>query len=335
MGLVLIALAFSHYQSDSTAFVYRYLLVAMLCIHIWFSVQKVLELKALHLLGMALLVVSATAFVSIAQQTGSFDLLIFANIMFLFLLVPMVPWGLREAVIVIFAVYSLLSLSTGLSKFRFDTETMLTLQYLMLCSGLIGLVQVVLAVRVRKNDITARFDLDRTEAHLRKLSMVDPLTGAWNRRFISPGLANLVSRFGANEAQLVYCLFDFDDFKQLNDRFGHEFGDHVLKEFCKTFLDLLKENGYILRLGGDEFALILCHPDAETFIREAIETFQKNILVNDKYNNLAVGVSYGLVTAPLKDTADLNALYRCADNLLYRQKKQRKGISEQLQTAIG
>ena len=325
--LVFIALGFSLLQGYPKPFVYSYSLVVCLAIHIDFSAGKINELKALQLLGMALLVISATAFVSIAHQTGGFNLLIYANIMFLFLLVPMVPWGLREAVIIVITIYALLSLSTGatgMTKTRFDSDTLITLQYLMICCGLISTVQVALGIRIRKDDLSARYDLETTEAHLRELSMIDPLTEAWNRRFIPTALVELTNRFGSERKELAYAVFDIDDFKLLNDQLGHDFGDLVLQQFSQVFLHSLKDYGYLFRLGGDEFALIMVHANPDQFISDTLKRIQKKITSTSGQQNTVVEISFGRVTATLAENADLDLLYKRADNLLYERKKRRK-----------
>jgi len=334
LGLVSIAGVFSFYQAKPVPFFYSYSLVAILCIHIWISVHKIEELKALHLLGMALLVVSATAFVSIAHQTGTFGLLVSVNIMFLFLLVPMVPWGLREAVIIIFAVYCLLSLSTGLSTISYSSETLITLQYLMVCSALISVGQVVMRIRMRKSELTSFFDLHNTETHLRKLSVLDSLTGAWNRRYFSTALTSLVGRFTASQSELVYVLFDFDDFKYLNDTFGHNFGDYVLKVFSETFGAHVKDTGFFFRLGGDEFSLILCHPSPDEFVAEGIRLFRERVSNDNQIPGVNVGISYGLVVAALSEDTDLTQLYKDADKILYRCKRQSKKTKKKSEVRI-
>ncbi|MEE9398291.1 MAG: GGDEF domain-containing protein [Methylococcales bacterium] len=325
--LVILALGFSLLQGYPKPFVYSYSLVICLAVHIDFSAGKINDLKALQLLGMALLVISATAFVSIAHQTGGFSLLIYANIMFLFLLVPMVPWGLREAISIVITIYTLLSLSTGatgMTKTLFDSETLITLQYLMICCGLISTAQVALGVSVRKDDLSARYDLEKTEVHLRELSMIDPLTEAWNRRFIPTALAELTNRFGAEKRELAYAVFDIDDFKLLNDQLGHDFGDMVLQQYSQIFLDRLKDYGYLFRLGGDEFALIMVHIDPDQFISDTIKRVQEKIRSTSGQKNTLVEISFGRVTATLAENTNLDLLYKRADNLLYERKKQRK-----------
>ena len=99
-GLVLVAtLAHAQLQLDSY-YLQAYALVGALCIHIYLSASQIKEVRGLYLLGMALLVISATALVFVAHRTGHISPLLLANVLLLFVVIPMVPWGLREATIV-------------------------------------------------------------------------------------------------------------------------------------------------------------------------------------------------------------------------------------------
>ena len=251
------------------AYLYGYGLVALLAAHIYFSARSIGDIKVLHLLGITLLTVSATAFVSIAHQTSHVSGLLLANIMLLFMIVPVVPWGLREGTTVVFIIYSSLTLSIGSVIERFDTDTLWTLQFFMGAAAMISLALVARGVGVRKNDISARFDLEQAREHLFRLSNIDPLTGAWNRRYLPQAMDNLVERFGDGVRQFCFAVFDVDDFKILNDTYGHEAGDAVLVCVSEAFTTRLNDNGYFLRLGGDEFALMLVHEDPTAFIQAA------------------------------------------------------------------
>lgn len=323
LGLILTALLFYLRLGLEPVYLYAYGLVAALALHVYFSARTLGELKVLYLLGITLLTISASAFVSIAHQTNSFSILLFANIVLLFMAVPIVPWGLREAGAVIFIIYILLTLSTGGVADRFNSDTLWVLQFLMLAAGVMSIVQVARSVRVRKDDITARFDLEQARAHLYQLSNIDPLTGAWNRRYLTTALARLVDDYGESGQDLQYALFDIDDFKQLNDSCGHDFGDRVLQCIGEKFTQCLSGNGHLVRLGGDEFALLL----VETQPHELIDSILKSI--SEEFEDapgcdLPVTLSYGLSSAPLGADAPLEELYVRADEALYRSKRNKK-----------
>ena len=309
------------------AYLYGYGLVALLAAHIYFSARSIGDIKVLHLLGITLLTVSATAFVSIAHQTSHVSGLLLANIMLLFMIVPVVPWGLREGTTVVFIIYSSLTLSIGSVIERFDTDTLWTLQFFMGAAAMISLALVARGVGVRQNDISARFDLEQAREHLFRLSNIDPLTGTWNRRYLPQAMDNLVERFGDGVRQFCFAVFDVDDFKILNDTYGHEAGDAVLVCVSEAFTTRLNDNGYFLRLGGDEFALMLVHEDPTAFIQAATTDLQSRVQdsFGDDTHGPQVNMSVGQATALLQSSASLTQLYKEADAALYEDKESRRG----------
>ena len=324
-GLIVFAIPVYVELNLSPIYFYTYSLIAVLALHIYFSAHRIDKIRELYLLGITLLTISATAFLSIAHHTSSFSVLLFANIVLLFMAIPMVPWGVREASLVIFIIYALLTLSTGGVPERFGHETLWVLQFFMLAAAITSIAIVARVVRVRKDDISARFDLEKARAHLYELSNVDPLTGAWNRRYLPTAISQLLIDFSGKAEFFHYALFDIDDFKQLNDTYGHDFGDKVLKCFGERFFDVLDGNGYLLRFGGDEFALLFVHDEPENFIDKVLLKIEKEF---DK--DRPVKMSYALVSAPLCQDTTLTALYNRADQSLYKNKKQAKTASEEI-----
>lgn len=105
-------------------------------------------------------------------------------------------------------------------------------------------------IRTLVRDITARKEM---EARLEEMSVRDPLTGCFNRRYIDQRRAELEQE-GANWACL---LFDLTGFKAINDTYGHAEGDRVLVAFAHFLLRLHRSDDILVRLGGDEFALFV------------------------------------------------------------------------------
>src|SRR5713226_3158928 len=90
-----------------------------------------------------------------------------------------------------------------------------------------------------------------------KLAMLDPLTGLHNRRFAQERLAADIARSQRVGHSLTALMFDLDDFKQLNDRYGHLAGDLPLKEFAKRLTKAIRGSDLAVRVGGDEFLALL------------------------------------------------------------------------------
>ncbi|WP_040228549.1 GGDEF domain-containing protein [Bhargavaea cecembensis] len=151
------------------------------------------------------------------------------------------------------------------------------------------------------------------------LSRRDPLTGAFNRR----SLAEYVHRLARQgKGRFAVILFDLDDFKQINDRFGHETGDAVLKNFAGELKTFIGKRGIIARWGGDEFLAVVRDP-GETFKTELAFEATQQLGRLSYQGGRPVGVSFGIAVFP-EDGADLEKLVDAADQAMYENKYERK-----------
>jgi diguanylate cyclase (GGDEF)-like protein len=176
-------------------------------------------------------------------------------------------------------------------------------------------------------------EFKRTENKLRRLAETDPLTGAVNvRRFEAIAHAELrrSARFG-KEASLA--IIDIDDFKAINDTFGHVVGDDVLRKFVKTVTGTLREVDVVARIGGDEFAILM----PETSVGEAAVPLERiaalcRSLVIDR-ENLTLCLTFSSGVSAMTPGLDLREILRSADKLLYKAKRDDGGRVEALDDA--
>jgi diguanylate cyclase (GGDEF)-like protein len=155
------------------------------------------------------------------------------------------------------------------------------------------------------------------------LSRTDALTGLANRHGIREQLEPL---FRDEELRGALLIMDLDNFKQVNDLFGHREGDHVLENFADTLVSTLPPEAFISRYGGDEFVVFLPNTSKELSCELAgrIQAEVKTRL--DKYvSNCHFGVSFGAVYVP-EDGHDWGTLFAKVDELLYFNKRQNKGL---------
>lgn len=152
----------------------------------------------------------------------------------------------------------------------------------------------------------------------------DMLTGLWNRNYI----VNFINKFSAKESvhKGVFMLLDMDNFKGVNDTFGHAIGDRVLIQVSEALKCELDRDIILSRLGGDEFALFIDKEVDAAKVRvladrilDCVEDTIKDIL-SDK---IAVSVSIGIAGFP-EDGKDFNCLYANADKALYHVKQNGK-----------
>jgi diguanylate cyclase (GGDEF)-like protein len=303
-----------------TAYTYTYSLLAALALHVYLSSAKVDQLRALHLLAMLLLVVCGSSLVLLAQRLGQLHAILFLSVAVLIMLVPVVPWGLREAVLTTGAIYLMFTASTWLSRMRFAALDLWVLQCLMLVAALIALSLVARALAVRKHDLAMRFDLERAKRELTELAHRDHLTGAWNRRHIERDFDRTVARHHAAGLDSWFGLFDIDRFKAINDTCGHGRGDEVLCAVHAAFSHLSGDLEYLARLGGDEFALLMCGPDAQKRVEQALRGVASK-LATPLPGGLVPTVSLGLVLLPVQGGLSFDQAYRLADELLYEAKR--------------
>ena len=157
---------------------------------------------------------------------------------------------------------------------------------------------------------------------LQRVAAIDALTGLYNRRFGLERLSQEFSRSVRSHEPLGVVLFDIDKFKTVNDTYGHEAGDRVLKVVANGVKAVLREGDILMRYGGEEFLAVL--PGAgEADVRglgERIRRVVESSVVSDGAAEIHVTVSLGAVSHPIIDVADIDDLIRHADDAMYRSK---------------
>jgi diguanylate cyclase (GGDEF)-like protein/PAS domain S-box-containing protein len=171
-------------------------------------------------------------------------------------------------------------------------------------------------------DITDHRDLtDRLE----HAATHDHLTGLATRPLLDSKIEGLLSGRRRNDGDSAVLLVDLDDFKGVNDTYGHLTGDAVLLKTAQRLQSLVRSNDLVVRLGGDEFVVVLTsvgHPDrAIDIARRIVESIASPIYVGDE--RLRVSASVGVVIVEEHESAD--ALLDDADRALYRAKHNGRG----------
>ncbi|HIP53282.1 MAG TPA: GGDEF domain-containing protein [Chromatiales bacterium] len=320
------ALVYATIGSD-TVYVYTCGLLALFSVHMALSSNVVKQSRVLHLLGMTLLVVIGTAFVLLAHRLGAFNTDLYISVVLLFMVMPLVPWGLREAVVAITLVYAVFTMSTLSVQGRFDAYTLWMLQFLMLAGAMVTLTVVARGVDVRKQDIRLRFELERARKEMELLSNKDPLTETWNRRYLDSHCSMLLDQLKQQSAGGIYFgLLDVDRFKQINDTLGHGVGDEVLRELVRSIKKVVGNNGYLFRIGGDEFALLVRDPEPVSLVRRAVDMVNASPGLRAMRGDNEVNVSCGFLPIEQCGSDALERIYSEVDKLLYCEKsaKQRK-----------
>ncbi len=149
---------------------------------------------------------------------------------------------------------------------------------------------------------------------------VDPLTSLFNRRGFSDLSARMIEREAGLGRPVSVLIFDLDHFKSVNDRFGHQAGDEILKLFARILVHTLRVTDIVARIGGEEFAALLpCSTEDAVTAAERIRDTFDNAGVQVDGVPLPTTVSIGVASG--ERAIDLNALLAAADTALYRAKR--------------
>lgn len=167
---------------------------------------------------------------------------------------------------------------------------------------------------VTSQDISQRIKM---EEELQKLATVDSLTGIYNRHKTNKEIEIEITRATRQEGSFSLVMFDIDNFKNINDTYGHDVGDYILQELSSLVLKQIRESDRFGRWGGEEFMLLL----PTTMSEKAINVSQKLRKIVESYQFSKVGqvtVSFG-VSSFEKEDSKLSLLKR-VDNALYEAK---------------
>lgn len=156
-------------------------------------------------------------------------------------------------------------------------------------------------------------------------AMTDGLTGLFNRRYFDSTVAIECSKSVDLGTSLSLLVMDVDNFKQINDRFGHPGGDDILRQLGGIIREVVRKSNIVARVGGDEFAAVLPNTDANDAqilaerIRAGVAKHQFKVRSNEGDVDVPVTVSIG-ISGFLGSHDEMHALYERADKALYAAK---------------
>jgi len=166
-------------------------------------------------------------------------------------------------------------------------------------------------------------ELSKRVRELELLVRTDELTNILNRRGFVKELQRAISASNRYSEVGVLIYIDLDDFKPINDTYGHAAGDEVLRQVARILKESIRETDYIGRLGGDEFAILLTHTSWDNALdrAERIERQLNYARVNWQGHMLSINASFGIQSYGPGDNTD--ALLRSADEAMYENKNAR------------
>jgi diguanylate cyclase (GGDEF)-like protein len=146
----------------------------------------------------------------------------------------------------------------------------------------------------------------------------DVLTGLYNRRYVYDGLPMLLAQVARRNATLSIAILDCNNFKAINDNFGHKKGDLVLQDLSAILATSIRKNDIAARWGGDEFLIIAPYADKKD-IEEIVACFKHELQALSEKLRVEVSVSAGYAVYP-EDTTSAAGLITIADSAMYSLK---------------
>jgi len=160
--------------------------------------------------------------------------------------------------------------------------------------------------------------INKLQAKLIEEAIRDPLTGLFNRRFMNENLSLEIARAKRMKFPITIFFLDIDHFKDINDQFGHQVGDEILKEIGSTLITGLRAGDFACRYGGEEFIMVLPGMPKEKakIIAERIQVRIRNLEIPKLKDQAKVSISIGVAVYP-QDATVIDELILLADQALY------------------
>ncbi len=179
--------------------------------------------------------------------------------------------------------------------------------------------------------LVVMFIQQRNNRKILALSIRDPLSNLYNRRYLFGFLTKLIKATDPNKGDVSVMLIDIDNFKEINDQYGHPFGDEVIRQIAKIGQDTLRVEDIMGRIGGEEFLCALPRTDTKQCLQIAqrlLENISNYTFETSEKHVVKVTVSIGIASTSVTAN-ECNILYTQADKALYHAKNNGKNSISQ------
>lgn len=169
-------------------------------------------------------------------------------------------------------------------------------------------------------------DIKSLNSEISNHAYYDPITQLPNRRLAIEKLDNLLINAKITKNKIVIIFLDFDDFKLVNDTYGHAKGDLLIKSVGERLASQIREGDTLARLGGDEFVLLIEVDETSVDVKSIVQEIIKSAYIPHSIfeHNIYVNYSIGIASYP-KDATTSDSLLKAADAAMYKAKEQGKG----------
>jgi len=162
---------------------------------------------------------------------------------------------------------------------------------------------------------------------LERLASLDSLTQIPNRSIFVDRLEHSIKNAKRTKTELLVIFIDLNDFKPVNDGFGHQVGDKLLQQFALRLQSCIRESDSLARYGGDEFIILLTNVSNELQVSEIVDNLRRSVTrdYNIAGKKITISVSIGLASYP-SDGLNSADLLNFSDQNMYKEKRQHKNI---------
>ncbi|MDN6196419.1 MAG: sensor domain-containing diguanylate cyclase, partial [Atopostipes suicloacalis] len=197
----------------------------------------------------------------------------------------------------------------------------------------VGLTNIVpLTINNEKHLLSSIIDISeriKYEKKLLEMSNRDSLTNLYNRRYLLREIEDKIDQYRIKNTLFSIAILDIDDFKEINDEYGHLAGDFVLVEFSKILSENLADDTIIGRFGGEEFLLVMSDKDklsSQNLLRKLLKNVKNQSF---KYNGREINLSFSAGVSSAEELEKRNTSSDCliglADKRMYSGKNNGKG----------
>lgn len=183
---------------------------------------------------------------------------------------------------------------------------------------IVGYILVFLGISSASQIVSMQYEMEKLEW----ISKTDPLTGLYNRRFAMEKLENEFINYKKTKNKFSVIIADIDYFKKINDNFGHDCGDQVLKKVAQNLQDAVGKRGFVSRWGGEEFLILL--PETEIVDARILADTIRKIIEEEiiEYNGIQVSITSTFGVTVNEDYEMIDDTIKKADDALFIGKSQ-------------
>jgi diguanylate cyclase (GGDEF)-like protein/PAS domain S-box-containing protein len=182
-------------------------------------------------------------------------------------------------------------------------------------------------------DDLKRWEFAQHESELERLAFTDELTGLNNRKQFETALNGIKQQCLRTASKFALLYLDLDNFKAVNDTFGHRAGDQVLCDVAQKLKSLVRETDIVARWGGDEFVILLTNLEQSTSVSQICEKLIAGVAALEVSGDTQIGLSIGVALYP-EDAQEIDDMHQCADSALYDAKSAGKNQFKTYSTTL-